>query len=151
MVKRTYNLDDKEPEQQPAFEKPSEREHLFQVSDIFTSESNPFKNGLPVDTVAVKCEVVGGDEAGRTILQRLSLDENWKGFFATKLFLKAIDEPYKGAGTEIDTDNWQAHQFYATVVHNGDYANIDAYNFDKKIDQAKKPSVSDPKEIQWEN
>ena len=149
MVKRSYNLDNNEPEQK-AFEKPSEREHLFQVSDIYTSDNNPFKNGLPQDIVAVKCEVVGGDEEGRTLLQRLTLDQTAKGFFATRLFLKGLGFDYKGDIT-IDTDMWQGSQFYATVVHNGDYANIGEFNFDKKVEnKVNSPgAVSSPEDIKW--
>ena len=141
MVKRTYNLPDSEPEQK-AFDLPSEKEHLFQVTDVFEMANNPFKDGLDSDTVCAKCEVVGGEEEGRTLLQRMTLDEKGKGFWATRLFLKAIGEPYKGAGLEIDSDKFQGRQFYASVVHNGKYANISEYNFDKKIEQVYKPPVN---------
>lgn len=157
MVKRTYTKDYNEEPEQQAFEKPSEREHLFQVTDIYTTDDNPFEKGLPQDIVSVKCEVVGGDEEGRTILQRLNLDENGKGFWATRIFLKAIGEPYKGNGLEIDTDKWAGRQFYATIVHNGQYANIGEFNFDKKIEQVYKEPVKaptgtvDPKDIVWED
>ena len=156
MVKRTYSKDYNEEPEQQGFEKPSEKEHLFNVTDLFTSDDNPFEKGLPEDIVAAKLEVVGGDEEGRTILQRLNLAEDGKGFFATRLFLKAIGEPYKGGGLKLDTDRWIGRQFYATVVHNGQYANISEYNFDKKIEQYKPPigdakPVLDPKDIQWDN
>lgn len=154
MVKRTYNLPEEEPEQQ-AFEKPSEREHLFQVTDIFTSaDEMGRKLKLDDNTVSVKCEIVGGEEEGRTLLNRLSLDESWKGFFFTRLFLKAIDQDYKGKGLLLDTDMWAGCQFYATVVHDGKYANIKEYNFDKKIEQYKPPvnpgGVKSPEEIVWD-
>lgn len=156
MVKRTVNAGETEPEKKE-FPKPSEREHLLQVTDIFTcNDEMGQKLGLDENTVAAKLEVVGGDEAGRTMLNRLSLDENWKGFFATKMFLKAIGEQYKGDGIEIDTDRWVGRQFYVTVVHNKGYANINEYNFDKKIEQAYIPpvgetkQVNDPKDIAWE-
>jgi hypothetical protein len=145
MVKRTASGSEQEPEQKE-FLVPSEREHLFQVIDVIDLDSDETgKMNLDPDTVVVKCEVVGGDEAGRTLLQRLSLDDKWKGFFATRLFLKAIGEQYKGEQFPIDTDNWQAKQFYATVVHNGKYANIKEYNFDKKIEQVK------PAEKGWDD
>lgn len=151
MVKRSINCPDNDPEQ-ATFELPSEKEHLFQVTDIYTSDDNPFKDGLPEDIVSVKCEVVGGEEEGRTLLVRASLDDQFKGFFATRLFLKAIGEPHKGA-VEMDTDRWIGRQFYANVVHNGKYANIDTYNFDKKIEQVA-PSINPdgatkPEEINW--
>lgn len=153
MVKRTYNLDDNEPEQK-AFDLPSAKEHLFQVVDVFDINNQVGNMKLDDNTVAAKCEVVGGEEEGRTLLQRMSLDENWKGFFATRLFLKAIGESYKGAGLEIDTDRWIGRQFYATVIHNGKYANIKEFNFEKKIEQVSKPmpgAVNDPKDIQWQD
>ena len=154
MVKRTYDLPDNEPDEKD-FKLPSEKEHLFNVTDVFTSEDNPFKNGLPEDTVAVKLEVVGGEEEGRTLLQRLSLDENWRGFFATRLFLKAIGEQYKGKGLEIDTDRWIGRQLYATVIHDGKYANIDTYNFDKKVEQVHisredKEKAEKSGEVEWD-
>lgn len=133
MVKRKANCPDSDPAQK-SFARPSEREHLFQVSDVFTFEDEMSeKLNLNPDTVSVECEVVGGEEAGRTILIRLSLDANWKGFFMTRLFLKAINQPYRGE-IEIDTDEFQGRQFYATVKHEGTYANIDKFNFDKIVE-----------------
>ena len=154
MVKKIFNGGADEPDKK-SFKKPSAKEHLFQVVDVYTSKDNPFKNGLPEDKVAVKCGVVGGEEEGRTLLQRLSLDENSKGFFATKIFLKAIGEPYKGENIDLDTDRWVGRQFYATVIHDGDYANIADYNFDKLIDQEKtynsqKHGMINGKEIAWD-
>lgn len=151
MVKRQYNLDDNEPEQMK-FEMPSEREHLFQVVDIYTIEDEMgVKLGLNEDTVAVKCEVCTEGEEGRTTLQRLTLDEQAKGFFAVRLFLKAIGEEYKGSGLTIDTDRWVGRQFYATIVHNQSkgktYANIAEYNFEKKIDQHYKTPVGNPDNV----
>lgn len=146
MVKRTASGYSEEPEQKQ-FLLPSEKEHLFQVTDVDEEMS-----GDP-DIVFIKCEVVGGDEEGRSLLQRLSLDDSFKGFFATRLFLKAIDEPYKGDNFPIDTENWIGRQFYATVIHNGKYANIKEYNFEKKIEQFKMPK-SEPKKpetVAWDD
>lgn len=154
MVKRTYSKDYSEEPDQAKFDLPSEKEHFFQVTDIFTCEDEMGqKLKLDIDTVSVKLEVVGGEEAGRTLLQRLTLDENSKGFFATRLFLKVLGFDYKGLGLSIDTDMWCGNQLYATVIHNGKYANISEYNFDKKVEQQYKPpvgQVSDPKDISWE-
>lgn len=159
MVIRQAKAGDSEPEQMK-FDLPSEREHLLQVTDIVTFEDElGAKLGLDQDTVSVKLEVVGGEEAGRTLLQRLSLDSNWKGFFATRLFLKAIGEQYKGDIT-LDTDSWVGKQVYANVIHaqskGKTFANIESYNYEKPIEQYKSPvgetpKVEDPKDIQWEN
>lgn len=154
MVKRTYDLPEEEPEQKK-FDIPSEKEHLLQVTDIFTDKDEiGQKLGLDENTVSAKLEVVGGGEEGRTMLNRCNLDENEKAFFFTKMFLKAIGEPYKGKGIEIDSDRWIGRQFYATVVHNKGFANIGEYNFDKQIQQqyrepvgAKTGGVND---IAWE-
>lgn len=153
MVKRTFNMTDGEPEQKK-FDMPSEKEHVFQVVDIYDSMNPVGKMVLDDNTVCVKCEVAIGDESGRSLLQRVSLDEKYKGFFATRLFLKAIGEQYKGNSVEIDTDNWVGKQFYATVVHNtgkngGTFANIAEYNFDKSAVAAEKP-VNKPEDIAWE-
>lgn len=148
MVKRTYNLPNEEPEQQ-AFEKPSEKEHLFQVTDIYDITNQPKGFNLDSDTVSLKLEVCDGEEEGRTLLNRLTLDQKGKGFFATRLFLKAVGESYKGDNLQIDTDMWAGLQFYATVVHNGKYANIKEYNFDKRVEQVVK-KVDDGKDIAWE-
>lgn len=153
-AKRTLNLPQEEPEI-AKFQKPSEKEHLFQVVDIYEYDSEMGRKlKLTEDDVSVKCEVVGGEEAGRTLLQRLTLNESSKGFWATRIFLKALGEDYKGVIT-IDTDMWSGLQFYATVVHSGDFANIDRFNFDKKIDQRRKSEatvqVDDPKKILWED
>ena len=146
MVQRNARGNDQEPEQK-AFDNPSEKEHLFQVTDVLPDFSND------PDIVFAKCEVVGGDEEGRTLLNRLSLDDTWKGFFGTRLFLKAIGEPYKGTEFPIDTENWVGKQFYATVVHNGKYANIKEYNFEKMVEQQHigKPKVEKkPDEVAWD-
>jgi hypothetical protein len=127
-MKKSMNQPDTEPEQK-RFELPSEGEHQFQVVDILPDANNP-------DIVMVKLEVADGEELGRSILHRVNLDENWKGFFLTRLFLKAIGEPYKGA-FDADSDMWIGKQFYETIVHNKSekngktYANIDEFIFDK--------------------
>lgn len=150
MVKRNYNTDENEPEEKK-FDIPSQKEHLLQVTDIFTSDDETGqKLGLDENTVSVKLEVVGGDEEGRTLLNRCNLDQSEKGFYFTRLFLKAIGEPYKGQ-FEIETDRWIGRQCYATVKHNGKYANIGEYNFTKVIEQYKAP-VGETKvgDIAWE-
>jgi len=133
MVKRNGTTSTEEPEQS-SFAVPSEKEHLFQVADVFDATNAPGKMTLDSETVVVKCEVVGTDEEGRTLLNRLTLDFNGKGFWATRLFLKAIGQPNKGE-IEIDTDLWQGAEFYATVKHDGKYANIGEFNFDKAVEQ----------------
>jgi hypothetical protein len=147
MVKRTVKGSEQEPEQM-AFEMPSEKEHLFQVVDIFDFDYEGNKFNLDPDTVIAKLEVCGGDEEGRTMLNRLSLDDGWKGFFATRLFLKAIGEEYKGDQFAIDTDAWVGRQFYATVKHakvkDKTYANIGEYNFDKVVEQVKRTTKAEP-------
>lgn len=157
-MKRTYNLPDTEPTESN-FKIPSEKEHLFQIVDVIdnTSELGQ-KLKLDDDSVSVKLEVCGGDESGLSLLQRLTLDDNNKGFFATRIFLKALGYDYKGKELIIDTNMWVGCQFYATVVHNGKYANIKEYNFDKKVDNSgvsrassQQSSLLDPKDIQWDN
>ena len=149
MVNRKYNMDDNEPEEKK-FDLPSQREHLLQVTDIFTPDSEMGqKLKLGENEVSAQLEVVGGDEEGRTLLNRCNLDQSEKGFFFTRLFLKAIGEPYKGQ-FDIETDRWIGRQVYATVKHNGKYANIDTYNFDKKIEQYKAPVGTDIKDVSWE-
>ena len=154
MVKRNASAKDEEPEQS-SFDVPSEKEHLLQVADIFTHlDEIGMKMSLDENTVAAKLEVVGGDEEGRTLLNRCSLDDGYKGFFYTRLFLKAIGEPYKGDGFDIDTDRWQGRQLYATVEHDGKYANIKEYNFEKLVDNANAPVAAEivPEEgIAWDS
>jgi len=154
-MKRSFQTEDKEPTESN-FKIPSVKEHLFQVTDV-----NPLveAGGENPDIQIVKLEVVGGDEEGLTLLNRVNLDPTWRGFYFTILFLKAIGEPYKGQ-FETDTDRWCGRQFYATVKHSPSkdgtktYANIDTYNFDKKVEQvfqAKNPDgVKSPEEILWE-
>jgi hypothetical protein len=152
-MKRTYNTEDKEPTESN-FKIPSVKEHLFQVTDV-----NPLvvPDGVDENIQVVKLEIVGGDEEGLTLLLRVNLDPEWKGFYFTRLFLKAIGEPYKGL-FETDTDHWCGRQFYATVKHTQSkdgtktYANIDEYNFSKPVEQYKPPvGTTDPSEIAWEN
>lgn len=154
MVKRTFNMPETEPDMKE-FKIPSEKEHLFQVVDVYTSnDETGRKFGLDDDTVIAKLEVCGGDEEGRSMLNRVTLDESHKGFFATRLFLKAIGEDHKGQVT-IDTDFWPGKQFYATVIHQEHkgkiYANIGNYNFDKQVEQI---SITSQKkssdEIAWD-
>lgn len=139
MVRRTYNMPDNEPEQ-AKWELPSEKEHLFQVVDVLEDiDSDP-------NIVHIKCEVVGSDEEGRSLLNRLSLDIDYKGFFATRLFLKNIGEPYKGQKIDIDTDLWIGKQFYAEVVHNGKYANISEYSLNKNPVQSSNQWIDEEEE-----
>ncbi len=149
-MRKTVNMGNDEPEQ-ISFLLPSEGEHLLEVSEFLPSDDE--------NIVIVKCEVISGLEAGRSLIQRVSLNQEWKGFFTTRLFLKAIGELYKG-DIEIDTDNWFGRRFYAFVIHtkskkNGKtYANIDSYNFEKKIEQYKPPvklatETIKEEDIQW--
>jgi len=143
MVKRSVSCDENEPEQK-VFENPSVGEHSFQIVDLFPDKLNP-------DVIAVKLEVCEGAEKGRSILHRVNLDEVWKGFFLTRLFLKAIGEPYKST-FDVDTDMWIGRQFVASIVHNigkngKTYANIDKFNFDKVVDVKNEDAVNP--EIAW--
>lgn len=155
MIKRTASAKDEEPGQM-TFELPSEKEHLFQVTDYYDQSFESNKFNLDPDTILVKCEVVGGDESGVTLLNRVSLDDGYKGFFATRLFLKAIGEEYKGEQFAIDTDDWIGKQFYATVKHveskGKTYANIGEFNFDKKIEQSKRQKAEPAKDgdVAWD-
>lgn len=142
MVIRNVKGSENEPEQK-AFDLPSEKEHLFQVVDWLPDFAED------PDVVFAKLEVVGGNEEGRTMLNRMTLNDEAKGFWATRLFLKAIGEQYKGTNFEVDTDHWIGRQFYATVVHNGKYANIKEYNFEKKVEQFDKPIAPPKDEIAW--
>jgi hypothetical protein len=149
---KDYQLDDNEPEQKK-FDLPSPKKHTFQVTDIYTvNDEMGQKLKLDEDTVSVKCEVVDSEEAGRTLLQRLTLNSDDKGFYYTRMFLKATSQDYKGK-CHIDTDFWCGLRFIATVIHNGKYANIDEYDFDNKpaqINRTVNPGgITDPKDIQW--
>ena len=152
-MKRAYNTADKEPTES-TFRIPSEKEHLFQVVDI-----NPVNtpSGVNDDIQVVKLEIVGGEDEGLCILNRLKLNSDDKAFYFTTLFLKAIGEPYKGQ-FEIDTHNWLGRQLYATIKHTKSkdgtktYANIDKYNFDKIVTQPTKTlsqKEKTPEEIIW--
>lgn len=147
-MKRTYDMPDTEPEE-TGNALPSERNHKLQVVEVFTCEDEiGQKLNLDENTISVKCEVAEGDEAGRSLLHRLTLDENNRGFFATRLFLKAIGMPHKGKGISIDTDMWIGEKLSVFVIHNRAnngkiYANIDTYNLDE-YDPSKIP---DPKPI----
>lgn len=135
-MKRTANCQEEEPKQS-LYELPSEKEHSFNVVDV-----NPDEND--VDIVYVQLEVSSGDESGRRIRNRINLNDQSKSFFATRLFLKAIGEPYKGV-IDIDSDNWFGRSFVASVKHTTTtktgndgvektrtFANIDKYNFNSE-------------------
>ena len=143
-MKRKVQAQNEEPEQR-RFELPSEGEHQFQVVDKWEDKNDD-------NIIIVKLEVSDGDEIGRSILHRVNLDSEWKGFFLTRLFLKAIEEPYKGE-FEVDDDNWIGKCFYATIIHNQGnngktYANIDIFNFDRKVsDQYQEPKTAEVVEM----
>lgn len=134
-----------EPEESK-FKLPPEAEYLMQVTDV-----NPIMepNGPSENLFRVHLEIVGGEQSGSTLLHRINIDYFEKSFYYCRMFLKAIGEPYKGE-FDIDPDRWVGKQFYATIKHNGKYANIDEYNFDKKIEDQYKPSVRQSKsETEW--
>ena len=153
-MKRQYTTEDKEPESN--FKLPPVAEYLFQVTDV-----NPLvePGGENENIQVANIEIIGGEFEGTTLLLRLNLKHEEKAFYFTTLFLKAIGEGYKGQ-FEIETDRWVSRQFYATIKHTKSkdgtktYANIDIYNFDKKITQqfqAKNPDgVKSPEDIAWE-
>lgn len=144
MVKHV-NAPDSEPEASN-FKIPSESEHLLQVTDFTQNEQD-------ANIFSVKLEVVSGDEAGLTMLQRVNVDDTLKGFYYTRLFLKAIGEPYKGT-FDIDENRWVGRQMYATVKHSKSkdgtktYANIDTYNFEKMVEHPKQVATTD--DISWD-
>jgi hypothetical protein len=153
-MKRSYSIEDTEPTESQ-FKLPKEIEHLFQVTDV-----NPLvePNGENPDIQIVKLEIVGGDDNGISILNRVNINQEEKSFYFSRLFLKAIGESYKGQ-FDIETDRWCGRQFYATIKHTKSkdgtktYANIDQYNFSKKIEQpyqAPNPGgVVKPEDIAW--
>ena len=155
-MKKQINMSEEEPEQRK-FLLPSEVEHKFQVVDLFPDKNDP-------DIIAVKLEVAEGDELGRSILHRINLNPEWKGFFLTRLFLKAVGEPYKGAFL-ADSDNWVGREFKATIIHNvvdkkdaggnviskKTYANIDEFIFDVTPEVGVNPDgVKKADDIAWE-
>lgn len=145
MVQRKVNMPNEDPETRN-FKLPSAgKEHLFQVVDVFTEDDEiGQKLGLNNDVIAVKLEVANeGEELGRNMIHRVSLDSNWSGFFMTRIFLKALNEPHKGE-VEIDSDSWVGKQFLATVIYNEGkngkiYANID---FDCEV-RLKEPTTAE--------
>lgn len=153
-MKKSFFTDETEP-QESNFKLPSEKEHLLQVTDIKPLVT---PSGEDDNIQIVHLEVVGGDESGLTLLNRVNLNQDEKSFYFTRLFLKAIGEPYKGQ-FDINTDNWQARQFYATVKHSKSkdgtktYANINEYNFTKVVEQPFKVNnpdgITKPEEILW--
>jgi hypothetical protein len=158
MVERTATSRE-EPEQK-SFKKPSENmDHLFQITEVFDYENPHPKISTDENTVIVKLEVEGGEEEGRTMLHWVNLDDQWAGFFRTKIFLKCIGEPYKGDDFPIMSDNWQGRKFYADVVHteDGKYANVNEFNIDKSlaIEQYRAPvkakTDKDDNEIAWDD
>lgn len=138
------------PEQEPEesnFKLPPEAEYLLQITDV-NPVSTP--SGHEENLYRVHLEIVSGEEKGTTLLHRVNTDDSEKAFYYCRLFLKAIGEPYKGE-FDIDVDNWVGKQFYATIKHNGKYANIDEYNFEKKIENQYKKPVGEVKseETEW--
>lgn len=145
-MKRSVNAPENEPEANK-FAPPSEGVHSFQIIDVNEDKNNP-------DIVFVKMEVCSALDNGRSISNRINLDENSKGFFATRLLLKAIGEPYKGS-IDIDTDMWVGKTLVATIVHNKvekngtikTYANIGEYLFEQPVEVAEK---TEPAPVAWE-
>ncbi len=148
MVIRTYNMPDDKITQK-TFLMPSENKHTFQVVDVYTNKDKTgIKFNLDDDTVIAKCESF--EEDGRSLLNRVTLDENNGAFFRTRLFLKSFGFPHKGDGVIIDTDEWIGHSFTAYVVHkegnNGKkYANIGEYIFPEE-----KPQTARNEETEWD-
>ena len=130
MMKRTCNAPNDEPDERND-ELPSEKEHHLRIVKLWEDDSDS-------NIIVTKLEVFDGEERGRTLYHRVNVDDQWAGFFRTRLFLKSIGEPYKGE-FDVDEDNWYGKNFYATVVHSDPekskdgkiYANIDKFNLDK--------------------
>jgi hypothetical protein len=53
---------------------------------------------------------------------------------------------------DIDVDKWQGRQAYVNVVHNGQYANVSDYNFEKcaGLSKVNPGGVKSADEIAWE-
>lgn len=150
MVKFSYHTEDKEPTE-TNFKIVSEGEHLFQVVD---TNGTVLPSSVDESIQLVRLEVVGGNDNGLSILNRVNLNGDDRAFYFTRLFLKAIGEPYKGQFF-VNTENWIGRQFYAFVKHTKSkdgtktYANISEYNFNKIVEKPK--TITDPSEIQWKD
>ncbi len=147
MVRKTATAEN-EPEESN-YEHPSEGEHLFQVVDILENISTD------PDIVHAKLEVVGGGEEGRSILNRCCLDDSSKAFYFTRMFLKVLGCEYKGTDFPIDSDEWIGRQAYGRVEHDGKYANVVEWNFDKIVEKAvselqKDTGHKEPEEVAWD-
>lgn len=130
MTVRTVNAPDTEPD---SYSMPSENKHLLIVKNVEDDGS---------DIVFVRLEVFQGIEKGAGFSKRLDLNPNSKSFFATRLFLKACQLPYKGEGLQINPDMWFGCKFFADVNHvdgkikdDGKppkkFANIEDYDYEK--------------------
>lgn len=147
MVKRTYNLEDNDP--QKSYPIVPVGEHKFQVTDI--TDTND------IDIVSVKCEVISENGTAISLIHRINLNENNKFFWLTRVFLKCIGEPCRGNNVTIDTDAWVGRQFTGIVKHSDDnkYANIKEFIYKEgnqpvNVVNNNPDGVKDPADIAWE-
>jgi len=142
-MKRSAKVPDTEPTEKK-FQIPSEGLHSFQITDVIQDVNND-------DIVFVTMTVCSSVDNGLTLRNRTDLNPDGKGFWATRLLLKAIKESYKGA-IEIDTDMWIGKTFVATVKHNEyngkTYANIAEYMFDVNPEVCSKNEPSEPEWVE---
>lgn len=143
-MKRTVNMPDDDPSIKN-FPIPPVGEHKFRIIDVMDTDD--------VDIVSAKCEVISESGKETSLLHRITLNEKDKFFWLTRLFLKCISEPCRGAIVVIDTDAWIGRTFTGVVKHSVDskYANIKEFIYkDEPQSTTVTASTNEEKPIVWD-
>lgn len=156
-----YNLKKSEHDDGATFEKlPEGIEYLFQITDYKETNKDGgdlvTKNGDPM--VNVTLEVVEPEQyAGKKVWHNVCFFQpnspSIKGIGMTRHFLHCIGKTWEG-DLSADPSSWVPRRLKATVIHNGDYVNLDEIILDESLfgtAHAKvEKKVTDPKDIAWD-
>jgi hypothetical protein len=134
-----YKLTKSEHDNGSKFEKLPTGEYVFQITDF--KETDKQGNDLVTKAgdpkISLTLEVITPEEyAGRKVFHNLNFylptSPSIKGIGMTRHFLHCCNLPYEG---DLDTDpnEFIGAKVRATVVHNGDYVNLDNVMLDESL------------------
>jgi hypothetical protein len=151
-----YKLNKSEHDEGGNFEKLPEGEYVFQITDFKEND----KNGNPAVTKAgdpmvnLTLEVLTpvefeGKKIWHNVIFFQATSPSIKGIGMTRHFLHCCNLTWEG-DLETDPNDFIGKKIRATVIHNGDYVNLDKIIMDETLFGKSVAVPSTPADIAWE-
>lgn len=152
-----YTLNKSEHDEPKKFELLPKGSYVFQIIDYKETDKDGnvlvSKAGDP--KISLMLEVVAPDEhVGRKVFHNLVFyrpeSPSIKGIGMTRHFLKCAGLPYQG-DLDCDPQEFLGKRIRATIIHNGEYANLDKVEIDESLSVKNNVDVpATPADVAWE-